>query len=55
MKQKRYKDWGYHLWNPFTEMDEFLPYLEKIWNSYILTNNGPYHQELEQNFRARHG
>ncbi|MBN2485931.1 MAG: DegT/DnrJ/EryC1/StrS family aminotransferase [Bacteroidales bacterium] len=28
-------------------LDEFLPYLEKIWGSKILTNNGPFHQELE--------
>lgn len=27
MKQKKYKEWEYHLWNPFTTMDEFLPYL----------------------------
>ena len=26
---------------------EFLPYLEQIWDSKILTNNGPFHQELE--------
>lgn len=29
-------------------LEEFLPYLEKIWDSHILTNNGPFHQELEQ-------
>lgn len=29
-------------------LEEFLPYLEQIWGSRILTNNGPYHQELEQ-------
>lgn len=28
-------------------LDEFLPYLEKIWESGQLTNNGPLHQELE--------
>lgn len=26
---------------------EFLPYLERIWESRILTNGGPFHQELE--------
>lgn len=26
---------------------EFVPYLEKIWESRRLTNNGPFHQELE--------
>jgi len=29
-------------------LEEFIPYLEKIWESKILTNNGPYHQEFEQ-------
>lgn len=28
-------------------LDEFMPYLEKIWGNKILTNNGPFHQELE--------
>lgn len=27
---------------------EFLPYLEEIWASKILTNGGPFHQQLEQ-------
>lgn len=29
-------------------LDEFLPYLEKIWESKWLTNGGPFHQMLEQ-------
>lgn len=29
-------------------LEEFIPLLEKIWESKILTNNGPFHQELEQ-------
>jgi len=29
-------------------LEEFLPYLEKIWESKKLTNNGPFHKELEQ-------
>jgi dTDP-4-amino-4,6-dideoxygalactose transaminase len=29
-------------------LEEFIPSLEKIWESHILTNNGPFHQELEQ-------
>jgi dTDP-4-amino-4,6-dideoxygalactose transaminase len=29
-------------------LDEFIPYLEKIWESKWLTNNGPFHQQLEQ-------
>jgi len=30
------------------ELDEFIPYLKKIWENKILTNNGPFHQELEK-------
>lgn len=29
-------------------LEEFIPYLEKIWESKILTNGGPYHQQLEK-------
>src|SRR5690606_34404816 len=28
-------------------LDEFLPYLENIWRSKILTNGGPMHRQLE--------
>lgn len=28
-------------------LSEFIPYLEKIWDSKILTNGGPFHQQLE--------
>ncbi len=28
-------------------LEEFLPFLEKIWETRVLTNNGPFHQELE--------
>lgn len=28
-------------------LEEFIPYLEQIWQNKILTNNGPFHQELE--------
>ena len=34
-------------------LEEFIPYLEEIWNSKILTNNGPYHQRIEKAL-ARH-
>jgi dTDP-4-amino-4,6-dideoxygalactose transaminase len=30
------------------ELKEFYPYLEKIWDNKWLTNNGPFHQQLEQ-------
>jgi dTDP-4-amino-4,6-dideoxygalactose transaminase len=29
-------------------LEEFIPYLEQIWDSKILTNSGPFHQQLEQ-------
>jgi len=29
-------------------LEEFIPYLRKIWESKRLTNNGPFHQELER-------
>jgi len=29
-------------------LEEFVPYLEKIWNNKVLTNCGPFHQQLEQ-------
>ena len=30
------------------DLEEFIPYLEKIWENKILTNNGPFHQQLEK-------
>ena len=30
------------------ELKDFIPYLEKIWHNKILTNNGPFHQQLEK-------
>jgi len=29
-------------------LEEFIPLLEKIWSTKILTNGGPFHQQLEQ-------
>jgi len=29
-------------------LKEFIPYLEEMWNNKWLTNNGPFHQKLEQ-------
>ena len=29
------------------ELNEFLPYLEKIWSNGQITNNGPFHKQLE--------
>jgi dTDP-4-amino-4,6-dideoxygalactose transaminase len=30
------------------DLKEFIPYLEQIWENKILTNNGPFHQQLEK-------
>lgn len=29
-------------------LEEFIPYLEKIWDNKVLTNGGPFHQQLEK-------
>lgn len=29
-------------------LEQFIPYLEQIWERRLLTNSGPFHQELEQ-------
>lgn len=29
-------------------LEEFIPYLEKIWDNKWLTNNGPFHQQFEE-------
>ncbi|GLY62461.1 aminotransferase [Pectobacterium carotovorum subsp. carotovorum] len=29
-------------------LEDFIPYLEKIWENKLLTNNGPFHQQLER-------
>jgi dTDP-4-amino-4,6-dideoxygalactose transaminase len=29
-------------------LEEFIPYLEKIWTSKVLTNGGPFHQQFEK-------
>lgn len=29
-------------------LEEFIPYLEQIWENKILTNNGPFHKQLEK-------
>lgn len=30
------------------ELEEFIPYLQRIWENKVLTNNGPFHQQLEK-------
>ncbi|WP_076591587.1 DegT/DnrJ/EryC1/StrS family aminotransferase [Herminiimonas arsenitoxidans] len=38
-----------HVTEPYLPpLEEFIPYLEQIWESKWLTNNGQFHQELEQ-------
>jgi dTDP-4-amino-4,6-dideoxygalactose transaminase len=32
-------------------LDEFIPYLQNIWDSKILSNGGPYHAKLEHNLQ----
>ncbi|MEG0937452.1 MAG: DegT/DnrJ/EryC1/StrS family aminotransferase [Comamonas sp.] len=29
-------------------LEDFIPYLEEIWSNKVLTNGGPFHQQLEQ-------
>lgn len=36
-------------------LEEFIPYLERIWNSKVLTNGGPFHQQLESDLAAHLG
>ncbi|MGA8262792.1 MAG: DegT/DnrJ/EryC1/StrS family aminotransferase [Arenicellales bacterium] len=31
-------------------LEDFIPYLQRIWDSRVLTNKGPFHQELEKAF-----
>ena len=28
-------------------LEEFMPYLQQIWDSKVLTNGGPFHKQLE--------
>lgn len=28
-------------------LEDFIPYLQQIWSTKILTNGGPFHQQLE--------
>ncbi|MCU4157541.1 DegT/DnrJ/EryC1/StrS family aminotransferase [Carboxylicivirga sp. A043] len=35
------------------DLEDFIPYIEEIWNNKILTNNGPFHQKLEEEL-AKH-
>ncbi len=36
-------------------LEQFIPYLEQIWENKILTNNGPFHKELERSLCERLG
>lgn len=42
------KNQSIYVTQPFLPpLDEFIPYLESIWSNKILTNGGPFHQQLE--------
>jgi dTDP-4-amino-4,6-dideoxygalactose transaminase len=42
-----------HVTQPYLPpLEEFVPYLEQIWENKILTNGGPFHQKLEAALRA---
>jgi len=36
-------------------LEEFLPYLEQIWSSKVLTNGGPFHKQLESQLASHLG
>ena len=38
----------YVTWPYMPPLEEFLPYLEQIWDSRILTNNGPFPKKFEK-------
>ncbi|MBI5314538.1 MAG: DegT/DnrJ/EryC1/StrS family aminotransferase [Nitrospirae bacterium] len=39
---------NFYVTQPFLPpLEEFIPYLEKMWDSKILTNGGPFHEQLE--------
>lgn len=43
------KDESIYVTQPYLPpLDEFVPYLEKIWSNRVLTNGGPFHQQLEE-------
>lgn len=43
------KDQPIYVTQPYLPpLEEFTPYLQKIWDNKILTNSGPFHQQLEQ-------
>jgi hypothetical protein len=34
------------------DLADFIPYLQEIWDSKVLTNGGPFHQQFEQSFAS---
>lgn len=45
-----------HVTQPYLPpLEEFVPYLQEIWDRKVLTNNGPYHQELEARLQEHLG
>jgi dTDP-4-amino-4,6-dideoxygalactose transaminase len=48
MKLETASDTNIYVTKPYMpDLSEFIPYLNSIWSSNILTNGGPFHQELE--------
>lgn len=49
LRERFVEDKNIYVTQPYLPpLDEFLPYLEKIWNNKVLTNGGPFHVALEQ-------
>lgn len=49
MKAAKMSEKPIYVTQPFLPpLEEFLPYLESIWTSRILTNGGPFHKQFEQ-------
>ena len=48
-RKKRQPDGPIYVAQPYLPpLEEFIPYLEKIWETKKLTNGGPFHQQLEK-------
>ena len=49
IEKKTRKDKDIYVTRPYLPpLSEFIPYLEEIWESHWLTNNGRFHQEFEK-------
>ena len=49
MKKTTYMKNKIFVTRPLTpDLNEFIPYIEKIWESEVFTNNGNFHKEFEE-------